>query len=115
MSIKSLPPQQIVLQEYVHAVKEQLDRTQRLTQQIQELVPQWYLAPLVKALQALRGVSLIVAATTVAEIGDLARARPRIPGPGRTVADHPPQIPPGHAHSGSHDALAGPSRGRGDK
>jgi hypothetical protein len=31
------------------------------------LVPQWYLAPLVKALQTLRGVSLIVAATTVAE------------------------------------------------
>jgi transposase len=65
--------QQIVLQEYVHAVQEQLERTQRLTQQIQGLVPQWYLAPLVKALQALRGVSLIVAATTVAEIGDLTR------------------------------------------
>lgn len=65
--------QQIVLQEYVHAVQEQLERTQRLTLQIQELVPQWYLAPLVKALQALRGVSLIVAATTVAEIGDLSR------------------------------------------
>jgi transposase len=65
--------QQIVLQEYVHAVQEQAERTQRLAQQIQELVPQWYLAPLVKALQALRGVSLIVAATTVAEIGDLTR------------------------------------------
>ena len=31
------------------------------------------MAPLVKALQALRGVSLIVAATTVAELGDLTR------------------------------------------
>jgi transposase len=31
------------------------------------------MAPVVKALQALRGVSLIVAATTVAEIGDLNR------------------------------------------
>lgn len=65
--------QQITLQEYVHAVHEQLDRVQRLTRQIQELVPQWNLAPLVKSLQALRGVSLIVAATTVAELGDLAR------------------------------------------
>jgi transposase len=37
------------------------------------LVAQWHLAPLVKALQALRGVSLIVAATTVAELGDLTR------------------------------------------
>ncbi len=65
--------QQITLQEYVHAVQEQLERVQRLTRQIQELVSQWQLAPLVKALQALRGVSLIVAATTVAELGDLTR------------------------------------------
>jgi len=65
--------QQIVLQEYVHTVQEQLERVQRLTGQIRELVPQWQLAPLVSALQALRGVSLIVAVTTVAELGDLTR------------------------------------------
>lgn len=65
--------QQIALQEYVHAAQEQLERVQRLTLQIQELVPQWQLAPLAIALQALRGVSLIIAATTVAELGDLTR------------------------------------------
>ena len=65
--------QQITLQEYVHMVEEQVERVQRLTMQIQELIPQWRLAPVVKALQALRGVSLIVAATTCAELGDLAR------------------------------------------
>jgi transposase len=65
--------QQITLQEYVHAVQEQLERVQRLTGQIQELVPQWQLAPLAKALQALRGVSLVIAVTTVAELGDLTR------------------------------------------
>ena len=65
--------QQIVLQEYVHTVQEQLARVQRLTGQIQELIPQWDMALLVKALQSLRGVSMIVAATTVAEIGDLTR------------------------------------------
>lgn len=65
--------QQITLQEYVHAIQERLERVQRLTKQIQELIPQWQLAPLVKALQSLRGVSLIVAATTVAELGDLTR------------------------------------------
>ncbi|MBE0695355.1 MAG: IS110 family transposase [Anaerolineaceae bacterium] len=65
--------QQIALQEYVHAVQEQLERVQRLTQQIQGLIPQWQLAPMVEVLQALRGVSLVIAATTVAELGDLTR------------------------------------------
>jgi transposase len=65
--------QQIVLQEYVHTIQEQHARVQRLTQQMQELIPQWDMALLVKALQSLRGVSLVVAATTVAEIGDLTR------------------------------------------
>ena len=65
--------QQIILQEYVHMVQEQVERVQRMTQQIQDLIPQWRLAPVVKALQALRGVSLIVATTTCAELGDLAR------------------------------------------
>lgn len=65
--------QQIALQEYIHAIQEQNSRLERLNEQIQELVALWKLAPLVKALQALRGVSLIVAATTVAELGDLTR------------------------------------------
>jgi len=65
--------QQVALQEYVHAAQEALERADRLTQQIQELLPQWSQGPLVKALQALRGVSLIVAVTTVAELGDLTR------------------------------------------
>lgn len=65
--------QQIALQEYVHAAQDQLERVQRLTRQIQELIPQWQQAPLVAALQALCGVSLIVAVTTVAELGDLTR------------------------------------------
>ena len=42
-------------------------------QQIETLVPTWRMAPVVKALQALRGVSLIVAVTTIAELGDLTR------------------------------------------
>lgn len=67
------PAQQIVMQEYVHTLQEQRERVQRFTRQIQELVPQWQLAPIVNALQALRGVSLVIAATTVAELGDLTR------------------------------------------
>jgi transposase len=69
------PAQQIVLQEYLDAVQQASARVQRLTGQIRELMPQWHRAPFVAAYQALRGVSLIVAATVVAEVGDLNRFR----------------------------------------
>jgi transposase len=67
------PAQQIVLQEYLDAVREASARVLRLTGQIRELVPNWRRAPWVAAYQALRGVSLIVATTMVAEVGDLSR------------------------------------------
>ncbi len=41
--------------------------------QIAALVPEWSLGPVVEALQALRGVALVVAAGVVAEIGDVRR------------------------------------------
>lgn len=65
--------QQIVLQEYIDALTVCSLRVQRLTDQIWELLQEWRMLPVVNALQSLRGVSLIVAATTVAEIGDLKR------------------------------------------
>ncbi|HSH70113.1 MAG TPA: IS110 family transposase [Deferrisomatales bacterium] len=67
------PAQQIVFQEYVGAVEQCQERVERLTEQIRILVPTWRLAPAVKAFQAMRGVSLIVAATMAAEVGDLSR------------------------------------------
>ena len=67
------PYQQFTLQEYVDAVHVCLGRVERHTAQIQKLVEQWRMAPVVKALQAMRGISLIVAVTTLAEIGDLSR------------------------------------------
>lgn len=67
------PAQQIVLQEYLDAVRQAGARVLRLTGQIRELIPQWRRAPWVAAYGALRGVSLIVAATVVAEVGDLSR------------------------------------------
>lgn len=67
------PAQQIVFQESIHAVDEQHQRLGRLEQELRELTPQWRLAPLVDALQALRGVQWIVALTVVAELGDLTR------------------------------------------
>jgi transposase len=72
------PAHQIVLQEAVEAVRLAKERVLRLEKLIEELLPTWSLAPVVTALQALRGVSLIVAVTFVAEIGDLRRfASPR--------------------------------------
>jgi transposase len=67
------PAQQIVLQESLDTLAECTRRVDRLTEQIQTLSPQWRLFPVTQALQAMRGVSLIVATTTIAEIGDLTR------------------------------------------
>jgi transposase len=62
-----------VLADYVRAVREATARVERLEKDIEELVETWALAPLVKALQALRGVRLITAVILTAEIGDYAR------------------------------------------
>ena len=67
------PAQQIVFQDYVHAVADAEQRVERLTGQIAELVPPWSLAPVVEAVQAMRGVGFIVAVTVVAEVGDFSR------------------------------------------
>lgn len=68
-----LAPQQIAFQEYLHAITESTARIARLEQTMRELLPAWSLAPMVHALQALRGVALIAAMTLVAEIQDFWR------------------------------------------
>jgi transposase len=67
------PAHQIALQEMVDAVRNSKERVQRLEASIEEFVSTWSLAPVVRALQALRGVDLIVAVTFATEIGDLRR------------------------------------------
>jgi transposase len=67
------PAQQIVFQEYIRAVNEHTERRARLEQELTDQVQTWRLAPVVEALQALRGVQFTVAVTTVAELGDLTR------------------------------------------
>jgi transposase len=72
------PAQQIVLQEQIDAIAEAEGRRDRLGQQIRELVPDWSMAPVVTALQAMRGVAFISAVVLVAEVGDFRRfANPR--------------------------------------
>ncbi len=72
------PAQQIVFQEYVRAVSEQTERVQRLETELQPLVQTWRWAPVVEAIQALRGIQFTAAVTLIAELGDLTRfATPR--------------------------------------
>jgi transposase len=72
------PAQQIVLQEQLDAIAEAERRRDRLGEQIKELVPSWSMAPVVAALQALRGVAFLSAVVLVAEVGDFRRfANPR--------------------------------------
>ena len=67
------PAQQIVLEDYIQAVEDAQARRDRLTAQIEALVPSWSMAPVAQALQALRGVALVTAVTLLAEVGDLTR------------------------------------------
>jgi transposase len=67
------PSQQVCLEEYIGSVEETTRRMERLEVQIRELMPAWSQAHVVRALMAHRGVALVVAATVVAELGDLTR------------------------------------------
>lgn len=67
------PAQQLTLQEYIDTVNTCNNRVTRLTEQIQIFSKQSRLYPLIKALQSMRGISLIVAATLASELGDISR------------------------------------------
>ena len=58
---------------YVKALDQATARVAEFTKDIEELVKTWALAPLVTALQALRGVQVVTACVLAAEIGDFAR------------------------------------------
>ncbi|MCP4341173.1 MAG: IS110 family transposase [Desulfobulbaceae bacterium] len=64
------PAQQIVFQEYIDTVSSCSHRVQRLTEQVHQQSRQH---ELIQAFQSMRGISLIVAATVAAELGDLSR------------------------------------------
>jgi transposase len=68
----------VVLQDLIATVEAATERRDRLTKQIEIVIAGWSLAPLVRAVQALRGMALVNAATLVAELGDITRfASPR--------------------------------------
>jgi transposase len=72
------PAQQLAFQSYLNAHEQTEGRRTEIEQQITELLPQWELAPLVQALQALKGIAQTIAVALAAEIGDFRRfANPR--------------------------------------
>ena len=65
--------QQIVFQEGIDAIDDAVQRLRRLEKQLALIVPEWSMAPVVEAYQAMRGASFLVAVTFAAEIGDVRR------------------------------------------
>jgi transposase len=67
------PAQHLALEEMLQRIERAEALCGRLKVAILKLVPQWSLSPVVQAIQALRGVSLLVAAVIVAEVGCFSR------------------------------------------
>jgi transposase len=68
----------ILIEEHLAAIRDSQARQARLEQQISNLLPSWAMAPVVKAVQAMRGISETSAVILVSEIGDFNRfAHPR--------------------------------------
>ena len=67
------PAQRLAYQEMLNAVQATVERMDRLEAALIELVPDWSMAPVVAAFQAMRGVQFLTAVTMVAEAGDLRR------------------------------------------
>src|SRR4249919_4245923 len=65
--------QRIAFEELLEGIRQESERVERLEKAIREAVPEWSLAEVVAALQAMRGIDLIAAVGVLAEIGDLSR------------------------------------------
>lgn len=65
--------QQIVFQEYLDFVKHAQGRVAAMDEEMRKALREWSLRPVVEALMALRGISLVAAMTIIAELGDLSR------------------------------------------
>ena len=74
--------QRIAFEEMLLAVRQARERIDRLERAMREAVADWMLAPVVEALQAMRGMDMIGAITVLAELGDLSRFRESAPGHG---------------------------------
>jgi transposase len=67
------PAHHLVLEDCIATIEAATARRDRLEASIEAALSGWSLAPVVRALQALRGMASIAAATLVAELGDITR------------------------------------------
>lgn len=67
------PAQDVVLREYLRALDEALERLERVGAEIADLARAGQHAQVLEVLMGMRGISLITAATLVAELGDISR------------------------------------------
>src|SRR4249920_455219 len=65
--------QRIAFEEMLLAVRQVRERIERLEQAMREAVADWTLAPVVEAVQAMRGIDMVGAIAFLAELGDLSR------------------------------------------
>jgi transposase len=65
--------QRIAFEEMLLAVRQVRERIERLEQAMREAVADWALAPVIEAVQALRGIDMVGAVAFLAELGDLSR------------------------------------------
>lgn len=64
---------QLAFHEHLRAIDDRLAQCERLQALLQESATRWRFYPLIRAIQALRGVQFTVAVGLIAEIGELAR------------------------------------------
>lgn len=67
------PAQQFVLQEMIQTITERNNRLKRLDNELAHEVTRWRYYPVVKAIQAMRGIRLLIATSVIVELGDLNR------------------------------------------
>ena len=67
------PVQQIVLEDYVEAVKQAEARVKGFEGELARALQGWSLRPVVESLMALRGVNFVTAMSIVTELGDISR------------------------------------------
>jgi transposase len=92
----------IVLEDCIAAVEAATARRKRLEAHVEAMLPDWSLAPVVRALQALRGMALVAAATLVAELGDMTRFAQSAPAHGVSRSGSVRAFQRQHAASGRH-------------